>query len=87
MEVIKLNLNLLNSLPLKGAKVDGDDRTFPWKTHRFEMLFVYICDIVVYGIVIADVRNGDPCKILKHQSVSLLKTKIEIDETSAENGE
>ena len=75
MEVIKLNLNLLNNLPLKGAKVDGDDRTFPRKTHRFEMLFVYICDIVVYGLVRADVRNGDPCKNIKTVKCKLVENK------------
>lgn len=47
-------------LPLKGAKFD-DDRIF-WEIHRIEMLFVYIGNIVVYGLVMPDVLNRDPCK-------------------------
>lgn len=48
-------------LPLKGPQVDGDDRIFR-EIHCIEMLFVYISNIVVYGFVMRDVLNGDPCE-------------------------
>lgn len=62
-------------IPLKGAKIDGDDRAFR-KIRRCKMLFAYICNIVVYGLVILDVLNCDPCeKKIKHQDNLLLKSK------------
>lgn len=59
-----LEFKFIFEIPFKGAKIDGDDRTF-LQIHRVYMLFVNISNIVVYGLVMLDVLNGDPCRKIK----------------------